>query len=152
MATSAEYRERLLPRWWVWLLSLGLMGMLGVAYGGALGAQAGWSVAILGGTLVAALLWITSPRIEVREGALTVGRAALPFAAVKGAVAVDETEIATLRGPGADGRLFVALRPWSCRGGVLVTLSDETDPHPAWLFSSRHPVRVVEVLAATMGR
>ena len=53
---------------------------------------------------------------------------------------------------GADGRLFVSLRPWSGADGVLVRLDDPKDPHPAWLFTSRHPARVVAALAATMDR
>jgi hypothetical protein len=55
-----------------------------------------------------------------------------------------------MRGPSSDARLFVALRPWSASSGVLLELNDPLDPHPAWLFSSRHPARVVAAVTATM--
>jgi hypothetical protein len=48
--------------------------------------------------------------------------------------------------------MFVALRPWSAPAGVLVRLDDPEDPHPAWLFTSRHPVRLAAAITATMDR
>jgi len=151
MANRVGYSERLLPRWWVWLAALGLVAMIAVAYGAALGSLVGWITGIVGGAILGALLWVTSPRVAVTDQHLEVGPARLPLGCIDDVTQVDGAAIAALRGPGADARLFVALRPWSCRGGVLVTLSDERDPHPAWLFSSRHPERVAETLAATMG-
>jgi hypothetical protein len=151
MANGVGYSERLLPTWWVWLAALGLVAMIAVAYGAALGSVVGWSTGIVGCVLLGALLWITSPRVAVSDHHLEVGAARLPVECIEGVQVVDATAIASLRGPGADARLFVALRPWSCRSGVLVTLTDDQDPHPAWLFSSRHPDRVAKRLAATMG-
>ncbi len=151
MANSVGYSERLLPQWWVWLAALGLVAMIAVAYGAALGAVVGWITGVVVGAILGTLLWVTSPRVAVTEGHLEVGAARLPVTCIDAVEEVDASAIASLRGPGADARLFVALRPWSCSGGVLVTLSDDQDPHPAWLFSSRHPERVAQTLAATMG-
>lgn len=152
MTASPGYRERLLPRWWAWLLAFGLVGMLAVAYGAALGATVGWIVAGGAGALAVALILITAPEIRVTADALVVDGATLPVAVIAETATVTGPEIAKLRGPGADARTFVALRPWSAPGGVLVRLADPEDPHPAWLFTSRHPARVTEALAATMGR
>jgi hypothetical protein len=150
MTTSREYRERLVPTWWAWLVALGLVAMVGIAYGAALGAAAGWIITVVGAILALALLWVTSPVVEVRRESLAVGASRLPVTSIESVQAVDAAQIAVLRGPGADARLFTALRPWSCREGVLVRLADDADPHPAWLFSSRHPDRVVTALDATM--
>ena len=150
MTTSREYRERLVPTWWAWLVALGLVAMVGIAYGAALGAAAGWIITVVGAILAVALLWVTSPVVEVRRESLAVGASRLPVTSIESVQAVDAAQIAVLRGPGADARLFTALRPWSCREGVLVRLADDADPHPAWLFSSRHPDRVVTALDATM--
>lgn len=149
---GTTYRERLWPTWWACLLALGLPAMLAVAYGAALGASVGWLVGALGLVFVVLVLYVTAPHVEVSPAGLAVDRALLPVRAVASAEVVDAEQIARLRGPGADARVFVALRPWSCREGVLVTLDDADDPHPAWLFSSRHPGRVVAALTATMGR
>lgn len=151
MTTTAGYRERLLPTWWAWLLATGLVAMLAIAYGAALGATAGWAVAAGTGALAIALIWITAPQVRVEDDALLVDGARLPVDVIAETSVVSRSQIAGLRGPGADARLFVALRPWSTPNGVLVRLGDPADPHPAWLFSSRHPARVVDALAATMG-
>lgn len=152
MTPSDGYRERLLPTWWAWLLVLGLVLMLTIAYGAALGATAGWLVAAGTGGLAVALLVLTAPVVAVDAAGLHVQGAVLPLASIADCRAVSREEIARLRGPGGDARLFVALRPWSAPGGVLVTLDDPEDPHPAWLFTTRHPARVVDALAATMSR
>lgn len=150
MSTNACYHERLLPRWWAWLLALSFVGMLAVAYGAALGATAGWLVGLGGGALVGLLLWVTAPRIEVTADHLTVDAARLPAACIGDVEALDADGIRRLRGPGGDARLFVALRPWSSPRGVIVQVDDPTDPHPAWLFTSRHPDRLVAALTGTM--
>jgi hypothetical protein len=147
-----EYRERLLPRWWAWLIAIGLVLMLAVAYGAALGPWAGLLVGGLGLGLVVLVLWVTSPRVIVTAAELQVAGAVLPLSSIGAVEPVGHEDITALRGPGADARLFVSLRPWSSSEGVLVRLVDPVDPHPAWLFSSRHPARVVDALTATMGR
>jgi hypothetical protein len=152
VANPSEFHERLLPRWWAWLLAYSFIGMIAVAYGAALGATVGWLIGIGGLALATALLVITAPTIEVSDGALTVGGATLPLTSIGDVEAVTGARIRELRGPGADGRLFVSLRPWSGADGVYVELDDPEDPHPAWLFTSRDPASVVAALAATMGR
>jgi hypothetical protein len=152
MPTPDAYRERLVPRWWAWLFALALVAMLAIAYGAALGARAGWLMAGAGAALTVFLLLLTAPRVAVSATHLEVDGARLPVTSISSVEDVDGAAIRELRGPGSDARVFVALRPWSCRSGVLVRLDDPEDPHPAWLFSSRHPARVIAALTATMGR
>lgn len=147
---SVVYRERLLPHWWVWLVVLAVVEMLAVAYGAALGVGVGIAAAIGLAVITLWLLWMTSPRVVVTASALSAGGARLPLSSIRDARDVDEGELARLRGPDGDARMFVVLRPWSARRGVLVRLDDAADPHPAWLLSSRHPTRLVAALAATM--
>ena len=144
------YRERLLPRLWVWLVLAALVGTVAVAYGAAFGATAGWIVWLVGFGIAALILWVTAPAITVTDRALVVGPACLPRSSIGAVEAVDSVRIRDLRGPGADARTFAAVRPWSCPDGVLVSLDDPDDPHPAWLVSSRHPDRLAGSLTATM--
>lgn len=150
MEQETTYRERLLPSWWVWLAAFTLVGMVGIAYGAALGRGIGAVVGVLGLALACWLLWITSPVVALEGHDLAVAGARLPVSSIAGTRTVDRAGVAELRGPGSDARIFVALRPWSARDAVLVTLDDDLDPHPAWLVSSRHPVRLQDALAATM--
>ena len=152
MTTEAPYRERLTPRWWAWLLAFCLMLMVAIAYGAAFGATVGWSLAGGGALLVIFLLLLTAPRLEVTDEYLVVDDARLPLRSIASAAAVSSVEMRDLRGPGADARLFIALRPWSAGAGVYVQLDDPEDPHPAWLFTSRHPDRLAAAITATMDR
>ena len=149
---TPRYRERLLPKWWAWLLTASFVAMIAIAYGAALGARTGWIVAIIGGAVALALVFTTVPRIDVEPDSLHVSGAVLPATSIAAVRAVDGAEMRALQGPGADARTFVALRPWAASGGVLVTLDDPEDPHPAWLISSRHPDRLAAAVAATMDR
>lgn len=146
-----EFRERLWPRWWVWVLLAALVAMLAVAYGAALGATAGWSVAALGGAVTIGMVAVTAPRVTVDDTGLHAGGAALPHHAIGGCRAVDVREVRELRGPGADARLFTVLRPWSASGAVVVDVVDPDDPHPAWLVSSRRPGRLCSALGSRRG-
>ena len=145
-----HYRERLLPRWWGLLLPLGVVAMVAIAYGAALGALAGWAVAAAGVVLVVVFTWVNATVIEVTDASLVAGSATLPLSSVGTAEVVSRGDIERLRGPGADARIFTALRPLAARDGVLITLDDPEDPHPAWLISSRNPSLLVAALPATM--
>jgi hypothetical protein len=150
MPLPSSYRERLLPVWWVWLVALAFLATLAIAYGAALGMTAGVLVGAIGGIAVIWLLWITSPVILIDADSIHVAGARIPRSLTGSARTVDAEEIRTMRGPSSDARLFVALRPWSARDGVVLPILDQEDPHPAWLFTSRHPARVVAALTATM--
>jgi hypothetical protein len=140
--------ERLLPRWWVLVVVAIPVTMLAVAYGSAYGNGVGLAVGLIGGVIAGWLLWISAPVITMDAEFLCAGSARLPTASIGGAELVDRAQIRALRGPGSDARVFVVLRPWSARDGVLVNLDDELDPHPAWLLSSRHPQRLLDAIAA----
>lgn len=148
--SGTQYRERLWPRPVVWLIPVGLILMLALAYGAALGAAVGWLVALGGCVVAGGLIWATAPTVEVNPDVLRVERARIPRTLLGTPEPLTRADIRRLRGPGADVRLFAALRPWSAHGGVLVPVEDPTDPHPGWLISSRHPDRLVAALTESM--
>lgn len=143
-----EYRERLWPRWWVWLLLLALVAMLAIAYGAALGAAVGWAVAALSALTAGALVAGTTPRLAVTQAGLSSGAALLPPDCIGPCRVLSAAEVRELLGPGADARVFTMLRPWSAPAAVLVEVHDPVDPHPAWLVSSRRPARVCAALGS----
>ncbi len=148
--SASPYRERLLPGWWVWLVGLGLVTMVAVAYGAALGATVGWLVALGGVVVGGALIWSSAPVVGVTTEGVRAAGALLPHEAVGGFRVVGPDEIAALCGSHADARIFAVLRPSSAPGGLLIDVDDDDDPHPAWLLTSRHPERLAAVLTATM--
>ena len=128
--------------------------MIAVAYGAALGRPSAGSSPSADSPWRRRSCSITAPTIEVvRRPHLSVGGATLPVTSIGEVEAVDRAiASASCAVPARTARLFVSLRPWSGADGVLVRLDDPEDPHPAWLFTSRHPARVVAALAATMDR
>lgn len=130
---------------------MSLSGLLGWAYGLALGAMVGCTVFVTAGVLGVALMWLTAPVIVVTDDTLRVGAAEVPRHVVSGVHVVSRDGVQKLRGPGSDARLYVELRPWSASRAVQVDLDDPSDPHPAWLFSSRNPEVIAAALVVTTG-
>ena len=146
MRESILYRERLLPSPATGLVLVALLGMFAIAAGAPLGATAGWVAFGFLCAVALAMIWWTTPQIIVTADALTVGNATLPRTSIAAVTPLDPAQARVARGAGADARMYVALRTWATPSAVLVQLSDEHDPHPAWLFSSRHPDAVARAL------
>jgi hypothetical protein len=146
MCEVPGFRERLMPPWWILAIGVVLVGMVAVAYGAALSAPVGWLILAAGSGTVFWLLWVTSPIIEVTETTLVAGRARLPRTSISAAIELTGEQVRAERGPAADARRFILLRPWRASTGVLVTLDDDADPHPAWLLTSKNPDRLVRAL------
>jgi hypothetical protein len=79
-----------------------------------------------------------SPRVEVEDGWLRAGRARIPGEYVGGAEPLDADATRRTSGRDADARAYLLLRPYLKRA-VKVAISDDRDPTPYWLVSSRNP-------------
>lgn len=81
-------------------------------------------------------------RIRVDEKGLQVGRHVLESAYIGDAEAVEgDISAAT------DADSFMLTRPF-VKPKVRVKIDDDADPHPAWLISTRNPVRLVHAIRA----
>jgi hypothetical protein len=146
------YRERLWPGAWLWALLVPALAALAVAYGRALGAWAGWLVAMLGTALVALATWRTTPEVRVDDTLLRAGPASLPLELVGRVVALEADGAARARGPQGDPTAHVVLRPGVGPGAVVVEVADPEDPHRTWLIASRHPEELVRAIVTQRGR
>jgi len=144
--TDVTFRERLNPPWWVWVVGALLGAPLAVAYGAAFGLLSGWLV--FGGYLVilCTTLIATSPVICVDNLVLRAGRARLPLHFVGTVSALDSEHMTNARGINGDRAAFLVTRNWCSHTGVLIEVTDETDPHPYWLVTSRDPAALVAAL------
>ncbi|WP_168207501.1 DUF3093 domain-containing protein [Microlunatus elymi] len=95
------------------------------------------------GTFVVLMAIITAVfvpygRLTIRtdEDRLWVGRANIEWRYIIQVRALDEQQTRQRRGPRADARAFLTLRPYLSRA-VELTISDAEDPTPYWLVSSR---------------
>ena len=143
---AIHYRERVLPGPIPWIVGLGFVAMVSIAYGAAVGAAVGWIVAVCGLAIVIGLVWVTSPTIQVTDDNFRIGSACLPLSAIRHLQVVPPGDLPAVRD--ADARAYLALRPLATRNSIKIDLDDPTDPHPYWLVSTRRPTQLTATLGA----
>lgn len=110
-----------------------------------------WTIAIVVALIVAAplawsLLTYGSLTLEVSDGDIVLGRARLESRFQGPAQALTAEGFRHALGPGADARAFILIRPY-VKTGALIPVTDERDPAPYWLVSTRDPDAFVASLA-----
>ncbi|MFD9407311.1 DUF3093 domain-containing protein [Streptomyces sp. NPDC059989] len=143
--SPAHHDERLTaPRsWWGIAVLIGLACALMLLPLGALPALAG----LVGGSALSGLLVSSygSARVRVVNGALAVGDARIPVAALGEPEVLDAEESRAWRTYKADTRAFMLLRSY-VPTAVRVEVTDPSDPTPYVYVSTREP----EALAAAI--
>lgn len=141
------YRERLWPSSWIWILTVGLTASVGIAYGAAYGPTIG-VLAFIPLTAIACVMLVSaSPLIAVTPAQLRAGRACIPCSVLTRCAELDADGMRrALRL--AEPDLYMLVRPWVMRKGVIIEVSDPADPHTSWVLSSRRPADVISALAA----
>ena len=148
-----DYRERLrVPLAW-WLLAVPTVLILGATLYAGLAEP--WPVIIMTGfaagcaAFLIALGWAT---VEIRNGTLRAGNAALPLTAVSEVVSLDEKQTTRLRGPRADPAAHLYSRPYLKQSVYLaVAASEPARPErgptaPYWLIGTRHPAELAAAI------
>lgn len=147
--TTTVYRERLVPSPLVWLLAPAVGVALWFMFSG-LHNVLGMTIAVVGATVIAALLWRTSPVIEVRADArgqrwLHAGTARIETDYLGTAEELDVSGMRQAMGPELRLDAHVCHRPW-VHTGVRVAVQDPEDPTPYWLVATRSPGRLAAAL------
>lgn len=117
----------------LWLTFVPIDETLGVLLGVALTA------------LFATLMLAKSPRIAVTEESLVVGRATLERKFINSVTVVSAEEGFSERGRNLDPGAWIHFQG-SVKTMLKVNVNDPEDPTPYWLFSTRRPVEIAEVL------
>ncbi len=116
-----DYRERLrVPLAW-WLLAMPSALILGATLYAGLAEP--WPVIIMGALVAACaalLITLGLGTVEIRDGTLRAGNAALPLTAVSEVVCLDEKQTSQLRGPRADPSAHLYSRPYLKESVYLV--------------------------------
>jgi hypothetical protein len=145
--SADTYRERLFaPLLW-WLITAAMVASLGIAYAVA---TPGWVALTVTGlaAAVAVLVLVAygSALVTVNVDGVRAGRALLPMGACGPVTILSEGEFRQLRGPGADARAYLLLRPYVATA-VRIDVADAADPTPYWLVCTRHPDRLGAAIA-----
>ncbi len=142
----ARYSERLTAPITVWLITAALTASLGIAYGHWLGTPAGVMAFVVSEAIVAFLLITRTPIVSVDEHVFRAGKARLPLNYVGRIVPLTRDESITAKGAAADPRAFLCTRGWIPES-ILVEVTDDEDPHPYWLVSTRRGHDLASILA-----
>jgi Protein of unknown function (DUF3093) len=141
-----SYRERLFapPLWWV-------TGMLTMLTFGAIvwtGFDLGLTVAIFGVLIIVTAAFLLNwgrATIEVTGGVLSAGDDRLPLADVGEVQPLTESQARALRGPRADPRAYVLIRPY-LRYAVYVEVTQPDAANPYWLLATRRPAELAAAI------
>jgi Protein of unknown function (DUF3093) len=141
----SDYRERLrVPLAW-WLLALPTVLILGATLYAGLAEP--WPVIIMAGLIAvcaAFLIAMGLATVEVRDGTLRAGKAALTLTAISEVVTLDEKQTMRLRGPRADPAAHLYSRPY-LKESVYLAVTP-SGPAPYWLIGTRHPAELAAVI------
>jgi hypothetical protein len=141
-----SYRERLrAPLTW-WLAGTVTMFMLGAVVWTGFNLAATLAVfATLFGVLAAFLLNWGRATIEVSDGVLRADKATLRLSATGEVRPLDEAQARALRGPRADPRAHLLIRPYLYRAVFVEVTEDDADA-PYWLIATRHPAELAAAI------
>ncbi len=140
------FKERLFPKWWVWLAITTVVGGVAVAYAFALGSAAGWLLFAIGILMAFVGLLVSTPRITVTDSSIRAGRATLPCRWIGKVSALDQPTSDAARTTQADPSAHMLLRTLAAPRVVIMEVTDPEDPHPYWLISSRKPEQLADAL------
>jgi hypothetical protein len=146
-----SYAERLwVPLMWWALGALFALSLL-VAVLFYLGPAVGLSIGA-GVMLVIAAMFVVYGREQIRvtDDRLWVGRANVEWRFVSEAKPLDRQATRDRRGPQADARAYLVLRPYLSQA-VEITLDDEDDATPYWLINTRSPQRLATAIQGRLG-
>jgi Protein of unknown function (DUF3093) len=144
-----DYRERLrVPLAW-WLLAVPTVLILGATLFAGLAEP--WPVIIMTGLATgcaAFLIALGLATVEIRNGALRAGNAALPLVAVSEVVGLDEKQTTRLRGPRADPAAHLYSRPYLKESVYLAVAASHpaAGSAPYWLIGTRHPAELAAAI------
>jgi len=135
------YRERLWPAPWLFIATaLVIPASFLVFLPISVPAGIATAIALYAGCVV--LLLLSSPRLEVTDTEFVAGRARLPLELIGSATAYRGEDATMQRGRSLDARAWLLIRGW-VSPVVRVELTDENDPTPYWLVSTRRPDELV---------
>ena len=141
-----SYRERLFapPLWWA-------TGMLTMLTFGAIvwtGFDLGITVAVFATLIIVTAAFLLNwgrVTIEVGGGELRVGSDRLALTDVGEVQPLTEAQARALRGPRADPRAYILIRPY-LRYAVYIEVTGPTADCPYWLLATRRPAELAAAI------
>ncbi|MDI6024309.1 DUF3093 domain-containing protein [Leucobacter sp. UT-8R-CII-1-4] len=142
--SSSNYRERLWPSPG---LMIALLLLLPAVYMVITPIQASLAIPIAIGVylLIAGSLVLMSPVVQISDGVFSAGSAKIPVSALGEVELLDDAGLRRAIGPGADARAYLLVRGFIHRG-IRVEVTDEADPTPYWILTTRRPQQLAAAI------
>lgn len=139
-----QYTELVLPKWSSFLPTLGIFPAIWLTFLPINQTIGLWSG--LGATVLIVVLMIAkSARITVTGDTLQVSNAIIERKFISGVEVIEKEDAFVARGRQLDPRAWIHFQG-SVSTLARVQVSDPADPTPYWLFSTRNPQKIKEVL------
>ena len=124
---------------------------LGIAYGHAYGTAIGLIVGTLSTVLVISSLFLNAPTISVDDRVVRVGKARLPLEFAGDVRHLNQESTKSALRDNAHHQAYLLVRSWIPES-LIITVTDEQDPHPYWHISSRNiPALLAAIESAKIG-
>lgn len=140
-----NYKEVLRPSIWTYVAALFILPMV-VLVCAPFDLMIGIVLAIVLYAIVIGIIVFTAPTIELTETELRVGRAHIGREYVGQATGYAGSHAVAERGVNLNANAYVMFRGM-INPVVKVDINDPEDPTPYWLFSTRHPEKLVSALS-----
>jgi Protein of unknown function (DUF3093) len=145
-ANTSRYTERLYLAWWAWPLPLAAAGLIAAEiHLGYPGVRSWLPYVLLIPVAVLLLLLAGRTRIGIDQDTLQVGQAQLPLQYAGAVEVIARQDKRKALGPELDPAAYMLHRGW-VGPLVRVQVTDDQDPTPYWIFSTRRPERVAELI------
>lgn len=138
--SAVVYQERLWPAFWVWLVAAGASSAAVFVFAPISLATGITAACVLFALLTGALI-ASTPRIVVTDHTLEVGRASIERRFVGEVEAFEGDAASHQRGPGLNATAYLCIRGW-ISPVVRIEITDDADPTPYWLTSTRRPAEL----------
>jgi len=145
-ADEFQYQERVLPKWTSFLPLLIVYPTFWLTmapFNALLGSIFGIAVTLV----IAGVMVVSSPKITVSRSEVRVGRANISRKLLGNAFVVQKQDQFSAKGAQLDARAYLSLQP-SISGLLRLEINDRNDPTPYWLFSTRKPELLAELIGS----
>ena len=136
MSAKPIFREVIRPPLWLIAFLYFLLFSFVIAIWAAFDTAAGVNTSLIAIVLGLVAIKAATKTITVTEGELKVGRAHIPLYYCGSVEVISKKEFLRARTRDADPAAFFALTFWISEG-IKVEITDERDPTPYWLISTK---------------
>lgn len=147
MSRKPLFKEVIRPPFWLIAFMYFMLFSLVLAVWAALGNNAAINAFAISIVIGAVTIYLGTSTITVDEGELRIKKAHIPIEFLGASEIIGKKDFSFARTRGADPAAYFATAFWISQG-ITVKVTDERDPTPYWLISTRKASELAAALKA----